>query len=99
MCALYCRVIPPAPQILAVLFETYVFIYLGMSLFTISQAWETMVMAIYATVICLLARLCNIYPISWMLNKYGGCDIDARKQFTMWFAGNINNDLMQIKIS
>jgi sodium/hydrogen exchanger 8 len=74
-------------KILAVLFETYVFIYLGMSLFTISQAWETMVMAIYATVICLVARLFNIYPISWMLNKYGGCDIDARKQFTMWFAG------------
>jgi len=71
---------------LAHIFETYVFIYLGLSLFTIDQVWDTAVMTIYAIVICLFARLCNIYPISYFLNK-SGCDIDYKKQFTMWFAG------------
>merc|ERR1712054_333659 len=72
---------------LAHIFETYVFVYLGLSLFTIDQVWDTCVMSIYAIVICLFARLCNIYPISFCLNKWGKCDIDHRKQFTMWFAG------------
>jgi len=72
---------------LAHIFETYVFVYLGLSLFTIDQVWDTCVMTIYAIVICLFARLCNVYPISYALNKWGKCDIDHRKQFTMWFAG------------
>merc|ERR1711966_50516 len=71
---------------LAHIFETYVFVYLGLSLFTIEQVWDTCVMTIYAIVICLFARLCNVYPISYFLNK-SGCDIDYKKQFTMWFAG------------
>jgi sodium/hydrogen exchanger 8 len=71
---------------LAHIFETYVFVYLGLSLFTINQVWDTAVMSIYASVICMLARACNIYPCSYILNK-GGANIDSKKQFTMWFAG------------
>jgi sodium/hydrogen exchanger 3 len=72
---------------LAHIFETYVFVYLGLSLFTIEQVWDTAVMSVYAMVICLFARLCNIYPNSYILNNFAGCAIDSKKQFTMWFAG------------
>jgi len=72
---------------LAHVFETYVFVYLGLSLFTIDQVWDTAVMSVYAVVICLFARLCNVYPISYMLNRCMGGNIGYKKQFTMWFSG------------
>jgi len=72
---------------LAHIFETYVFVYLGLSLFTISQVWDTAVMSVYAMVICLFARLCNIYPCSFILNHCGAANIDYKKQFVMWFSG------------
>jgi len=72
---------------LAHIFETYVFVYLGLSLFTIEQVWDTAVMSVYAMVICLFARLLNIYPCSYILNTFCGCNIDFKKQFTMWFSG------------
>jgi len=72
---------------LAHIFETYVFVYLGLSLFTIEQVWDTAVMSVYAMVICLFARLCNVYPCSFILNKFCGGSIDYKKQFTIWFSG------------
>ena len=38
-------------------------------------------------VICLFARLCNIYPLTFVLNKFIKTKIGPRKQFTMWFSG------------
>lgn len=72
---------------LAHIFETYVFVYLGLSLFTIEQVWDTAVMSVYAMIICLFARICNIYPCSWIMNHCCGASIDFKKQFVMWFSG------------
>merc|ERR1712166_1053007 len=72
---------------LAHVFETYVFVYLGLSLFTLHQVWDTAIVSVYAIVICLFARVCNIYPLSWLLNKFIKNKIGPRKQFTMWFSG------------
>ena len=49
-------------------------------------------MSVYVMVICLFARLLNIYPCSYILNTFCGCNIDFKKQFTMWFSGpNLNH--------
>merc|ERR1711865_788961 len=68
-------------------FETYVFVYLGLSLFTLHQVWDTAIVSVYAIVICLFARVCNIYPLSWVVNKFITKKIGPKKQFTMWFSG------------
>eukprot|EP00658_Telonema_sp_P-2_P024617 TRINITY_DN1989_c0_g1_i1.p1 TRINITY_DN1989_c0_g1~~TRINITY_DN1989_c0_g1_i1.p1 ORF type:complete len:586 (+),score=186.49 TRINITY_DN1989_c0_g1_i1:147-1904(+) len=72
---------------LAHIFETYVFVYLGLSLFTLDQVWDTLIMSVYAIVICLFARMCNVYPLTWLLNKFIKNKIGPRKQFTLWFSG------------
>jgi sodium/hydrogen exchanger 3 len=72
---------------LAHVFETYVFVYLGLSLFTLHQVWDTAIVSVYAIVICLFARVCNIYPLSFILNKFIKQKIGPKKQFTMWFSG------------
>jgi len=72
---------------LAHVFETYVFVYLGLSLFTLPQVWDTAIVSVYAIVICLFARVCNIYPLSWVVNKFISKKISPKKQFTMWFSG------------
>jgi len=72
---------------MAHIFETYVFVYLGLALFTLHQVWDTVILSVYAIVICLFARLCNIYPLTYILNKFIKNKIGPRKQFTMWFSG------------
>jgi len=72
---------------LAHVFETYVFVYLGLALFTLPQVWDTAIISVYAIVICLFARVCNIYPLSWLVNKFITKKISPKKQFTMWFSG------------
>ena len=57
---------------LAVLAETFVFLYMGVSLFLEDQAWSTVPFAVAALVSCLLARALNVYPMTRLVNRWRG---------------------------
>lgn len=77
-------------SILALLTETLVFGYLGLSLFIFEQVFD--VVFIFAGIaVILLARAANVYPLTAIVNvarsRSGGTIITQKYQFFMWFAG------------
>ena len=72
--------------------ETYVFVYLGMAVFTFPIFESTVYMLVfYATMACFVGRL-HIYIGSWMTNCCRGPDsnpkpISSIYMFVMWFSG------------
>jgi len=77
-------------SIMALLTETLVFGYLGLSLFVFEEVFD--VVFIFAGIaIILIARAANVYPITAIVNaarkNSGGTIINQRYQFFMWFAG------------
>ena len=74
---------------LATVAETAVFLYMGMGVFTGRFKNYDILFSVLALCFCLLGRLLNIFPLSWLANK---CRNSARKismqmQFVLWFAG------------
>ena len=55
---------------LATLAETFVFLYMGVSLFLEDQAWSTVPFALAALCACLLARALNVYPMTRLVNRW-----------------------------
>ena len=55
---------------LATLSETFVFLYMGVSLFLEDQAWSTVPFAVAALGACLLARALNVYPMTKLTNRW-----------------------------
>jgi len=77
-------------SILALLTETLVFGYLGLSLFVFEEVFD--VVFIFAGIaVILIARACNVYPLTAIVNlartRSGGTIITQKYQFFMWFAG------------
>eukprot|EP01006_Ploeotia_vitrea_P019735 TRINITY_DN51970_c0_g2_i1.p1 TRINITY_DN51970_c0_g2~~TRINITY_DN51970_c0_g2_i1.p1 ORF type:complete len:560 (-),score=65.60 TRINITY_DN51970_c0_g2_i1:1061-2740(-) len=77
---------------LATLAETFVFVYLGLAMFSFEQTWSQVKLIIVALVACLIARVFNVYPCSLLANlgrkptgKPGR--INQKFQFVMWFSG------------
>lgn len=73
---------------LAVLSEYFVFLYIGMGLFTgtlIRQVNYTFFFL--CTLFCLFARIVNIFPLSFMANCFRRQRIPIKMQVVMWFAG------------
>lgn len=81
-----------AYKTIAQICETFVFVYIGVtagigaSPLVYELQWSfTMVVC---TIFCiLLGRFFNIYPLTWILNRYRNLKIPGRMQFPMWFAG------------
>jgi len=75
-------------SILALMTETIVFVYLGLALFTVEVEFDP-VFIVAAIIIILLARLANIYPLTFLINlaRPPNRRITLRYQFFMWFAG------------
>ena len=72
---------------LAQVAETFVFLYMGMGLFTGRfSTWSPNFIAI-AIVSCLIARMFNTFPISFVANFTRKVKIPLRMQFVIWFAG------------
>lgn len=42
---------------------------------------------IITILLCLISRACNIFPLSYLLNKYRVTPVLFNMQFAMWFAG------------
>jgi len=75
---------------LAVITETIVYLYMGMGVFTGRFQNFNILFAILALFICVIARACNIFPLSCLANccrKRGRNHISLKMQSVLWFAG------------
>lgn len=66
--------------------ETCVFAYLGLAIFSFDHRCE-MALVVWAIILCLIGRACNIFPLAWMVNKFREHKITNKMQFVMWFSG------------
>uniref|UniRef100_A0A2M4A788 Sodium/hydrogen exchanger n=1 Tax=Anopheles triannulatus TaxID=58253 RepID=A0A2M4A788_9DIPT len=71
---------------LAFIAETCVFAYLGLAIFSFKHRCE-LSFVIWAIVLCLLGRACNIFPLAWLVNRFREHKITNRMAFIMWFSG------------
>lgn len=73
---------------LAVLSEYFVFLYIGMGLFTGTLIKQVNFLFFFlCTVFCLIARVANIFPLSFLANLCRRQKIPIKMQVVMWFAG------------
>jgi hypothetical protein len=75
-------------EIVPLVFETFVFIYLGMILFTFDQEFD-FALCVITFIILLLTRAAHIFPLSFIANIFRGDDhkIPRNEQIMMWFSG------------
>lgn len=71
---------------LAFIAETCVFAYLGLAIFSFKHRCE-LSFVIWAIILCLLGRACNIFPLAWLVNRFREHKITNRMAFIMWFSG------------
>jgi sodium/hydrogen exchanger 8 len=72
---------------LAVLSEYFVFLYIGMGLFTGRFRHFHVSFVAVCIVFCLLGRVANILPLSVVANLFRRNKIPIKMQMVMWFAG------------
>eukprot|EP00184_Porphyridium_aerugineum_P007973 CAMPEP_0184692074 /NCGR_PEP_ID=MMETSP0313-20130426/701_1 /TAXON_ID=2792 /ORGANISM="Porphyridium aerugineum, Strain SAG 1380-2" /LENGTH=679 /DNA_ID=CAMNT_0027149877 /DNA_START=9 /DNA_END=2048 /DNA_ORIENTATION=+ len=66
--------------------ETFMFVFLGVSLTTFRHEWDIPTV-MFAILLTLVSRACNVFPISMLINRYRASKINPRFQFIMWFSG------------
>ena len=62
------------------------FLYIGMQVFTITTSFEVGLI-VWSLILILLGRALNIYPLSFLVNRFRTVKISGRMQFIMWFSG------------
>jgi sodium/hydrogen exchanger 8 len=72
---------------MAVLSEYFVFLYIGMGVFTDKYAQINFTFFLLCMLFCLIARLFNIFPLSYIANWGRSEVIPLKMQVVMWFAG------------
>ncbi|KAI0561060.1 Sodium/hydrogen exchanger [Gracilaria domingensis] len=73
---------------LAFLAETFVFIYLGTALTTFNHSWHIATI-VWGIIFTLASRAANIYPLTYLLNKWRTDKISKKTQLIMWFSGSL----------
>lgn len=75
-------------EALAFLFETFIFIYLGMALFTFDHAWDPVLIILTLPIMC-IARALNIFPLSFAMNlkRKSHHKVTINQQVMLWFGG------------
>ncbi|MCL4127860.1 UNVERIFIED_CONTAM: hypothetical protein GTU68_052771 [Idotea baltica] len=71
---------------MALIAECTVFIYLGLAIFSFRHQFHP-ALVIWSIVLCLLGRAVNIFPLSWVVNKFRDHRITSKMMFIMWFSG------------
>lgn len=75
----------------ALISETFIFAYLGMaavvSLHPSYHLHWSFAMIFFTTILCLLSRALNIFPLAWVANLGRRRKIPGKMQVVMWFAG------------
>lgn len=66
--------------------ETCVFAYLGLAIFSFKHQVE-LSFVIWAIILCLIGRACNIFPLAYVVNRFREHKITNKMQFIMWFSG------------
>lgn len=66
--------------------ETCVFAYLGLAIFSFKHSVKPS-FVIFSILLCLIGRAANIFPLSWMVNKFRATQITPKMSFIMWFSG------------
>lgn len=66
--------------------ETVVFLYIGMQVFTITTSFSFSLI-IWSLILILIGRAANIFPLSFLVNRFRTVNISPRMQFIMWFSG------------
>lgn len=66
--------------------ETCVFAYLGLAIFSFNHRFE-IALVIWALLLCLFGRACNIFPLAWLANTFREHKITKKMQVIMWFSG------------
>jgi sodium/hydrogen exchanger 8 len=66
--------------------ETVVFLYIGMQVFTITTSFS-IGLIIWSLILILIGRAANIFPLSFLVNRFRAVQISPRMQFVMWFSG------------
>jgi sodium/hydrogen exchanger 8 len=66
--------------------ETVVFLYIGMQVFTITTSFS-IGLIIWSLILILIGRAANIFPLSFLVNRFRAVKISPRMQFVMWFSG------------
>ncbi len=72
---------------IAVLSEYFVFLYIGMGVFTGTFKHINYLFCFLCTIFCLIARFINIFPLSLVANLFRKRKIPFAMQIVMWFAG------------
>ncbi len=72
---------------IAVLSEYFVFLYIGMGVFTGTFKHINYLFCFLCTIFCLIARFANIFPLSLIANLFRKRKIPFAMQIVMWFAG------------
>ncbi|XP_070508578.1 sodium/hydrogen exchanger 8 [Chironomus tepperi] len=71
---------------LAFICETSIFSYLGLAIFSFKHQVE-LALVIWSIALCLIGRAANIFPLTWMVNKFRTTKITSKMSFIMWFSG------------
>jgi NhaP-type Na+/H+ and K+/H+ antiporter len=71
---------------LAFICETSIFSYLGLAIFSFKHQVEP-ALVIWSIALCLIGRAANIFPLTWMVNKFRATKITNKMSFIMWFSG------------
>lgn len=72
---------------IAVLSEYFVFLYIGMGVFTSTFKHINFLFCFLCFVLCLLGRVVNIFPLSFIANFFRKKKVPWAMQIVMWFAG------------
>jgi len=75
-------------KLLAHISETFVFIYMGVSMFLVQATFSVSFIAV-ALVVVLGSRAGNVYPLGWLVNKFRRLDrqISMKELHMMFFSG------------
>lgn len=71
---------------LAFICETSIFSYLGLAIFSFKHQVE-LALVIWSIALCLIGRAANIFPLTYMVNKFRATKITSKMSFIMWFSG------------
>jgi sodium/hydrogen exchanger 8 len=69
---------------LAFICETSIFAYLGLAIFSFHHQVE-LALVIWSIALCLIGRAANIFPLTYLVNKFRATKITPKMSFIMWF--------------
>jgi sodium/hydrogen exchanger 8 len=72
---------------LAVLSEFFVFLYIGMGIFTGRYKRWNLFFFFVCTLSCLISRFFNVFPLTFLANLARTKPITKKMQVVIWFAG------------